>query len=91
MEVGLQKALIYSYANRDASRANIRMCEKFANGRVFLIGGGYIHDIIQRKRLSRFDRTDAAHCHSPFGAQGMNSGIQDAVSNCYIVLGPWTY
>lgn len=42
-------------------RANIRMCQKFGENRVFLIG-------------------DAAHCHSPFGGQGMNSGIQDAIN-----------
>lgn len=69
-------------------RANIRMCEKFGNGRVFLIGGERNYDISKRKRLTRVDRTDAAHCHSPLGAQGMNSGIQDAVSNFFNVFGP---
>ncbi|PCH36607.1 hypothetical protein WOLCODRAFT_127398, partial [Wolfiporia cocos MD-104 SS10] len=40
-------------------RPNIRMVDRFSEGRVFLVG-------------------DAAHVHSPFGAQGLNSGIQDA-------------
>ncbi|KAF5386340.1 hypothetical protein D9757_006709 [Collybiopsis confluens] len=40
-------------------RPNIRMVDKFSNGRAFVAG-------------------DAAHVHSPTGAQGMNSGIQDS-------------
>ncbi|KAG2071729.1 hypothetical protein BDR04DRAFT_1097681 [Suillus decipiens] len=40
-------------------RANIRMVNKFGEGRVFIAG-------------------DAAHVHSPMGAQGLNSGVQDA-------------
>uniref|UniRef100_A0A0W0FJC3 FAD-binding domain-containing protein n=1 Tax=Moniliophthora roreri TaxID=221103 RepID=A0A0W0FJC3_MONRR len=42
-------------------RANIRMVNKFGEGRVFVAG-------------------DAAHVHSPTGAQGLNSGVQDSVS-----------
>ncbi|KAG2125949.1 FAD binding domain-containing protein [Suillus clintonianus] len=40
-------------------RPNIRMVNKFSEGRVFVAG-------------------DAAHVHSPTGAQGLNSGVQDA-------------
>ncbi|EIW80606.1 hypothetical protein CONPUDRAFT_166087 [Coniophora puteana RWD-64-598 SS2] len=40
-------------------RPNIRMTDKFSDGRVFIAG-------------------DAAHCHSPTGAQGLNSSVQDA-------------
>ena len=40
-------------------RANIRLAERFREGRALLAG-------------------DAAHVHSPAGAQGMNTGIQDA-------------
>ncbi|KAI0919086.1 hypothetical protein AcW1_003446 [Taiwanofungus camphoratus] len=40
-------------------RPNIRMVDKFGEGRVFVVG-------------------DAAHVHTPFGAQGMTSGIQDS-------------
>ncbi|CAG8652750.1 16161_t:CDS:2, partial [Dentiscutata heterogama] len=35
--------------------------------------------IVNRYRIGRaFVAGDAAHCHSPFGGQGMNLGIQDA-------------
>lgn len=72
LDVDHVRKLFYSISGRDDIviddaqwvsewRANIRMCEKFSVGRVFLIG-------------------DAAHCHSPFGGQGMNSGMQDAVN-----------
>ena len=40
-------------------RPNIRLAERYRNGRVFLVG-------------------DAAHVHTPAGAQGLNTGIQDA-------------
>ncbi|KAG0694761.1 FAD binding domain-containing protein [Suillus ampliporus] len=40
-------------------RANIRMVNKFSEGRVFVVG-------------------DGAHVHSPAGAQGLNSGVQDS-------------
>ncbi|KAG0702988.1 FAD binding domain-containing protein [Suillus ampliporus] len=40
-------------------RPNIRMVNKFSEGRVFVAG-------------------DAAHVQSPTGAQGLNSGVQDA-------------
>ncbi|EGN99604.1 hypothetical protein SERLA73DRAFT_72408 [Serpula lacrymans var. lacrymans S7.3] len=40
-------------------RANVRMVNKFGEGRVFISG-------------------DAAHVHSPTGAQGLNSSVQDA-------------
>ncbi|KAJ3529077.1 hypothetical protein NM688_g7904 [Phlebia brevispora] len=42
-------------------RPNIRIVNKFSEGRVFVIG-------------------DAGHVHSPTGGQGMNTGVQDAVS-----------
>ncbi|OCH86093.1 hypothetical protein OBBRIDRAFT_807016 [Obba rivulosa] len=42
-------------------RPNIRMVNKFGEGRVFVAG-------------------DAAHVHSPMGAQGMNSSVQDSVN-----------
>ncbi|KAL0577855.1 hypothetical protein V5O48_004127 [Marasmius crinis-equi] len=42
-------------------RPNIRMANKFGEGRVFIVG-------------------DAAHVHSPTGAQGMNSCVQDAIN-----------
>ncbi|EED83918.1 hypothetical monooxygenase [Postia placenta Mad-698-R] len=40
---------------------NVRMVNKFSEGRVFVAG-------------------DAAHVHSPSGAQGMNSSVQDALN-----------
>jgi hypothetical protein len=40
-------------------RPNIRLAERYRQGRVFLAG-------------------DAAHVHTPMGAQGLNTGIQDA-------------
>lgn len=40
-------------------RPNIRLAERYSQGRVFLAG-------------------DAAHVHTPMGAQGLNTGIQDA-------------
>ncbi|KAK7052913.1 hypothetical protein VNI00_004233 [Paramarasmius palmivorus] len=40
-------------------RANIRMANKFQEGRVFIVG-------------------DAAHVHSPTGAQGTNTSVQDS-------------
>ncbi|KAL0577856.1 hypothetical protein V5O48_004128 [Marasmius crinis-equi] len=41
--------------------ANIRMANKFGEGRVFIVG-------------------DAGHVHSPTGAQGLNSCVQDAIN-----------
>jgi 2-polyprenyl-6-methoxyphenol hydroxylase-like FAD-dependent oxidoreductase len=44
---------------RSVFRPNIRLAERYRQGRIFLAG-------------------DAAHVHTPAGAQGLNTGIQDA-------------
>ncbi|PPQ68063.1 hypothetical protein CVT26_007347 [Gymnopilus dilepis] len=58
-------------------RPNIRMVDQLRKGRVFLaggkLGGGQSH-----MTVLKLDLVDAAHCHSPTGGQGMNSGIQDS-------------
>jgi hypothetical protein len=59
-------------------KLNVRMAEKFCIGRVFLAGGtsslvfAYLY-------FPTYCLLDAAHVHRPTGAQGMNSGVQDAV------------
>ncbi|KAF5336694.1 hypothetical protein D9758_015682 [Tetrapyrgos nigripes] len=62
-----------TYANH--WRPNIRMVNKFGSGRVFVTGGKRIR-VSQMLKVST--ASDAAHCHSPTGAQGMNSGVQDS-------------
>ena len=56
---GLDDVVVHDATWMSLYRTNIRMVDRFRDGRVFLAG-------------------DAAHVHSPAGAQGMNTGIQDA-------------
>jgi 2-polyprenyl-6-methoxyphenol hydroxylase-like FAD-dependent oxidoreductase len=57
--VGRDEVVLHDATWMSLYRTNIRMVDRFRDGRVFLAG-------------------DAAHVHSPAGAQGMNTGIQDA-------------
>ena len=59
-------------------RPNIRMTNKFGEGRAYIAGGKNYFDLIAIGLL--IVGTDAAHVHPPTGAQGLNSGAQDAVS-----------
>ena len=58
-------------------RPNIRMVDKFSEGRVFIAGG---ERLLCRLDSDSFIRcSDAAHTHSPAGGQGLNSSVQDGV------------
>ena len=61
---------------------NIRMVDKFGEGRVFVCGGETdpVFSSTDRCLFSFFLCADAAHVHSPSGGQGMNSGVQDAIN-----------
>lgn len=52
-------------------------------GRVFVVGG--MSDVSLYVSLFFFyiSILDAAHCHPPTGAQGLNRSVQDSV-RCYI-------
>ncbi|KAI0338365.1 hypothetical protein BDW22DRAFT_1432608 [Trametopsis cervina] len=47
-------------------KPNIRMVNKYFEGRVFLVGGKYLRCV-----------QNAAHTHPPAGGQGANTGMQD--------------
>ena len=58
-------------------RINERMANGFRRKRAFLIGGKYEKVVLEKYHLLIGSFIDAAHCHSPFGGQGMNLGLQD--------------
>ncbi|WP_397458505.1 FAD-dependent oxidoreductase [Pseudomonas asplenii] len=58
-QTGSKKLQLSDIRWKTIFRPNIRLAEKYREGRVFLAG-------------------DAAHVHTPMGAQGLNTGIQDA-------------
>ena len=61
-------------------RPHVRMAETFRKGRVFVAGGKSVRQICYPDpRQSSLFFLDAAHVHTPFGGQGLNSSIQDAV------------
>ncbi|KAK0204607.1 FAD binding domain-containing protein [Desarmillaria ectypa] len=60
-------------------RPNIRMVDKFGEGRVFVAGGSRL--FFEMSMCSTSSRClDAAHVHPPAGGQGMNSGVQDSLN-----------
>jgi hypothetical protein len=66
-------------------KLNVRMAEKFCIGRVFLAGGTSIF-LLSYPLLLTYCSPDAAHVHSPAGAQGMTSGVQDSVRASRLVI-----
>ncbi|KDQ49588.1 hypothetical protein JAAARDRAFT_74621 [Jaapia argillacea MUCL 33604] len=55
----LSNVKIHEFITLNHFNPNIRMVDKFGDGRVFVAG-------------------DAAHVHTPFGGQGMNSSVMDS-------------
>lgn len=56
---GNRRLKLHSIQWQSVFRPNIRLAERYRQGRVFIAG-------------------DAAHVHTPAGAQGLNTGVQDA-------------
>jgi hypothetical protein len=56
---GNKRLSIANITWKSVFRPNIRLAERYRNGRIFLAG-------------------DAAHAHTPAGAQGLNTGVQDS-------------
>lgn len=56
---------------------NVRMVDRFSKGRVF-VAGGMLDARYVYSSTTDIRSLDAAHCHSPAGAQGMNSSVQDS-------------
>lgn len=56
------------------------MVDKFREGRVFIAGGTSSAYVCDGDSID-VDASDAAHIHSPTGGQGLNTSVQDTVSD----------
>jgi hypothetical protein len=62
------------------SRPNMRLVNKFSEGRAFIVGGDLHRNFRSEATcLLAYATIDAGHVHSPTGGQGLNSSLQDSV------------
>lgn len=82
------RARLIAPLQREADETDVaRLVEDHTRGAVELADISWVRAIRPQHRLARVYRRgrvfvagDAAHVHSPAGAQGMNTGIQDAIN-----------